>query len=77
MSRIIVLVPDGYSVGFLVDGIREIAYVAVEEGTGNPMEGDAFKNRYVERVASLSGDLVNILNVDRMLDDLENYFTGG
>lgn len=74
LSRIIVLVPEEYSVGFLVDSISEIGYIPEDSEERNPMEGEKFKNRYVERVVCIGDDLVNILDVNRILADLEDYF---
>jgi len=75
LSRIIVLAVKGYSAGFLVDNIKEIRSLPEEdEGGGNPMEGEPFKSRYIKRVVALQDFLINVLDVERLLTALEDYF---
>ena len=75
LSRLIVLAVRGYSAGFLVDNIKEINFLPAEdEGDGNLMEGESFKSRYVKRVVTLKDFLVNVRDVEKLLDDLEDYF---
>ena len=75
LSRIVVLVPEGYSVGLLVDSIKEITFVREEEEEEpNPMEGEEFKNKYIKRVVNIKDFLVNIIDVDKLITDLEDYF---
>lgn len=74
LSRIIVLNAGEYSAGFLVDSIKEIVFIPDED---NPMEGDAFESRYVKRVVSIGSSLVNVLDVEKLLADLEDYFKEG
>lgn len=75
LSRLIVLTIKGFSVGFVVDSVKEINFLPEEgEGAGNLMEGDSFKSRYVKRVVTLKDFLVNVLDVEKLLDDLEDHF---
>jgi purine-binding chemotaxis protein CheW len=74
LSRIIVLALPGYSVGLLVDNVKEITYSPVESDERNPMEGEDFKNIYVEKVLSVGDSLVNMINIKKLLTDLEGYF---
>jgi len=74
LKRIIVLVPRGYDIGFLVDSVKEITYINDEGEEANPMEGKDFKNIYVEKVVCLGNTPVNIIDVDKLLADLEDYF---
>ena len=74
LARIIVFVPGEFQIGFLVDSINEITDVAGEAEEVNPMEGENFKNVYIGRVAHLGNDVVNIINSEKLLQDLEEYF---
>lgn len=74
VARIIVLDMPGYSVGLLVDNVKEIASFPVESEGRNPMEGEEFKNIYVEKVLTMRGSLVNMINVKKLLSDLEDCF---
>lgn len=75
MERLIVLSEKGFSLAFLVDSVGEIIRLPEEEANqGNPMEGEDFKSRYIKRVLAANGILVNVLDMERMLGDLENYF---
>ena len=74
LSRIIVLALPGYSIGLLVDNIKEITFIPVESNERNPMEGEDFKNVYVEMVLSIGDSLVNMINIKKLLADIEAYF---
>lgn len=74
LSRIIVLAFPGYSIGLLVDNVREITYISDDAEESNPMEGEDFKNIYVDMVISLGDSLVNMINLKKLLSDLEDYF---
>ena len=74
LSRIIVLAFPGYSIGLLVDNVREITSIPDGTEESNPMEGEDFKNIYVDMVITLGGSLVNMINLKKLLSDLEDYF---
>lgn len=74
LKRIIVLVQKGYNIGFLVDSVKEITYLSDEGEEANPMEGKDFKNIYVEKVVCIGDTPVNIIDTDKLLADLEDYF---
>ncbi len=57
-----------------MDSIKEITYITEDEDGSNPMEGKEFKNKYVKKVARVKDSLVNIVDVERLLADLEDYF---
>jgi len=73
-SRIIVLISEGFSIGFLVDGIDEIAYVPEGTEEENPMEGKQFKNKYIKGVVNVRSSIVNFIDIESLLTDLEEYF---
>ena len=74
LTRIIVFVPGEYQIGFLVDDIKEITHILEDSEEMNPMEGKNFKNIYIEGVACIDDELVNIINAGKLLADLEDYF---
>lgn len=74
LKRIIVLVPKGYHIGFLVDSVREITYINDEDEEANPMEGKDFKNIYIDKVVCIGDTPINIIDVEKLLADLEDYF---
>ncbi|MDH3974522.1 MAG: chemotaxis protein CheW [Deltaproteobacteria bacterium] len=74
LKRIIVLVPKTYHIGFLVDSVKEITWINDEDEEVNPMEGKDFKNIYVDKVVCIGDTPVNIIDVDKLLADLEDYF---
>ena len=73
-ARIIVLVPGNYHMAFRVDGVKEIVSVPEEEEVRNPMEGKDFKNIYIKKVVCIEETPVNIIDVEILLTDLEDYF---
>lgn len=74
LARVIVLVPDDYSLGFLVDSIKGISFIPEGGKEENPIKGDAFKSSYIERVVSIDDKLINVINIKKLLSDLEDYF---
>ncbi len=73
-ARIIELVPGEFQIAFLVDKVKEITNVNAKSEEVNPMKGDDFKNIYVDKVVCLEKNLVNVIDVDKLLADLEDYF---
>jgi purine-binding chemotaxis protein CheW len=73
-SRIMIYIPEDFNVGFLVDSIEEIASIEWEMEEGNPMEGDSVQNKYIEKVVSLDERLINIIDMRKLVADLEDYF---
>ena len=75
LSRVIVLTIKGYSVGFFVDSVKEISFLPEEDnGSSNPMEGEVFKSKYIKRVVTSKDFLINVLDVEKLLADLEDHF---
>jgi len=73
-ARIIELVPGEFQIAFLVTKVKGITPVAAESEEVNPMKGDDFKNIYIDKVVYLEKDLINIIDVNKLLVDLEDYF---
>lgn len=73
-ARIIELVPGEFQIAFLVDRVKEITQITAESEEVNPMKGDDFKNIYVDKVVCLEKNPINIIDVDKLLVDLEDYF---
>jgi purine-binding chemotaxis protein CheW len=74
LARIIVLVPGEYHIAFLVHSVKEIIFVPETVEEVNPMEGEDFKNIYIEKVVCIGENPVNIIDVGKLLADLEDYF---
>jgi len=74
LARIIVLVPGEYHIAFLVHSVKEIIFVPETVEEVNPMEGEDFKNIYIEKVVCIGENPVNIIDVEKLLADLEDYF---
>ncbi len=74
LARIIVLVPGEYHIAFLVHSVKEIVFVPETVEEINPMEGEDFKNIYIEKVVCIGENPVNIIDVGKLLADLEDYF---
>ena len=74
IARIIVLVPGEYHIAFLVHSVKEIIFVPETVEELNPMEGEDFKNIYIEKVVCIGESPVNIIDAGKLLADLEDYF---
>lgn len=74
LARIIILVPGEYNIAFLVHGVKEIVFLPETIEEPNPMAGEDFKNIYIERVVCIGGSPVNIIDSEKLLADLEDYF---
>ena len=74
LGRIIVLVPEEHHIAFLVHSVKEITFIPDVEEEINPMGGEDFKNIYIEKVVSIGKTPVNIIDVEKLLADLEDYF---
>ena len=74
LARIIILVPKGYELAFLVDSVKEITFIPEESEVLNPMEGQDFKNIYIEKVVCFGENPINIIDIGKLLADLEDYF---
>ena len=74
LARIIILVPGEYHIAFLVHSVKEIVFVPETIEELNPMEGEDFKNIYIEKVVCIGESPVNIIDSEKLLADLEDYF---
>ena len=74
LARIIILVPGEYHIAFLVHSVKEIVFIPETIEELNPMEGEDFKNIYIERVVCIGESPVNIIDSEKLLADLEDYF---
>lgn len=73
-ARIIELVPGEFQIAFLVAKVQGITSVTAESEEVNPMKGDDFKNIYIDKVVCLDKGPINIIDVDKLLVGLEDYF---
>lgn len=73
-TRMLILVPTDYQVGFTVDSVCEIAFISEKTEEVNPMDCKDFNNTYIEKVVTAGKNLVNIIDVERVLAELEDHF---
>jgi purine-binding chemotaxis protein CheW len=72
-SRVLILLSDVYHVGFLVDRTERIESVPVAGPlVQTPGPGDS--SPYISKVINLGGRILNLLDVEKLLGEIENYF---
>src|SRR3990172_639703 len=69
LAKIVVMEKEGYNLGFKVDRAEEILKV---EGAGKAKEGAS--SQYVQEVLNIKGNAVNLLDIDKFLKDIEQFF---
>jgi len=70
-SRIIVLDSQEFYLGFLVDRVERIETVPVAGDTVQEPEGE---NPYIMKVVNLGGRILNVINLEKLLSEVEGYF---
>jgi chemotaxis signal transduction protein len=70
-SRIIVLDSREFYMGFLVDRIERIETVPVAGATVQESQGE---NPYIMKVVNLGGRILNVINLEKLLSEVEGYF---
>ncbi len=71
-SRIIILDSDEFNLGFLVDRVERIETVPVY---GETVQEPESANPYIYKVVNLGGRLFNVINLDKLLQEIESYFS--
>jgi purine-binding chemotaxis protein CheW len=72
-NRIIIIDSDVYNLGLLVDRVERIETVPVV-GQMVRSPGELSKNPYVSKVVNLGGRVFNLLDVAKLLQEIENYY---
>lgn len=72
-SRILVLAGEEYHLGLLVDRVERIETVPVKGPlVQTPEPGES--NPYVSRMINLGGRILNLIDMEKLLTEIENYF---
>ena len=71
-SRILILESEVYHLGLLVDRVERIESVPVRGETARPAGGEG--NPYVSRVINLGGRIFHLVDVDKLLMEIEEFF---
>lgn len=69
MLRVVVMEKDGYNLGLMVDKAEQIVSV---EGTGKGAAGSGLQ--YVQELINVNGCAVNLLDIEKFLIEIEQYF---
>ncbi len=69
--RILVIASENYHLGLMVDRVERIEYIPVRGPLVHPAVGD---NPYVSKVVNLGGRIFNLIDVEKLLAEIEEYF---
>jgi purine-binding chemotaxis protein CheW len=72
-SRILVLASDVYHLGLMVDRVERIESVPVRGPLVQAPDPDE-TNPYVAKMINLGGRILNLIDVEKLLVEIENYF---
>ncbi|MDH5229330.1 MAG: chemotaxis protein CheW [Gammaproteobacteria bacterium] len=70
-SRIVIIEVDGQEVGILVDSVAEVVDLAVADIEPAPNVGNEDAARYIQGVTSLEGQLLILVDLNRLLSEEE------
>ncbi|MEW7978323.1 MAG: chemotaxis protein CheW [gamma proteobacterium symbiont of Phacoides pectinatus] len=70
-NRIVIIESDGEVTGILVDRVAEVKEIALPEITPAPNIGSGGCSRYIEGVVSREGELLVVVDLNRLLSDEE------
>jgi purine-binding chemotaxis protein CheW len=70
-SRVIILDSEDFHLGFLVDRVERIETIPV---SGETVREAAGENPYIMKVVNLGGRIFNIINLEKLLAEIESYF---
>lgn len=73
-SKIIIIVKNSFSVGFLVDGIKEITSLSQAPEEGRPIVDAETNYQYIENIFLLNNTLCNLVEMESLLTGLKEYF---
>jgi len=71
-SRILILASQVFHLGFLVDRVERIESVPLKGHLVQSPEADSLP--YISKIINLGGRILNLLDVDKLLGEIENYF---
>jgi len=70
-TRIVILESDDNVVGILVDGVAEVVDLEKEQIETSPNVGNDESSKYIEGVATLEGELLILVDINKLLTDEE------
>jgi purine-binding chemotaxis protein CheW len=70
-SKIIILDSQEFHLGFLVDRVERIETVPL---AGDTVQEPAGENPYILKVVNLGGRIFNIINLEKLLAEIEGFF---
>lgn len=70
-SRVIILDNEEFYIGFLVDRVERIESVPV---FGDTVQEPSGGNPYISSVVNLGGRIFNMINLAKLLEEIESYF---
>jgi purine-binding chemotaxis protein CheW len=70
-SKIIILDSQEFYLGFLVDRVERIETVPL---SGDTVRDPAAENPYILKVVNLGGRIFNVINLEKVLGEIEGYF---
>ncbi len=70
-TKIIIVSTEGFKVGFIVDVVKEIQRVSVDEVVDPPKIVAGVDRKYIKNIAKVEYGMITILDVDYILDEEE------
>lgn len=70
-TRIVIIEANGHVIGILVDSVAEVVYLRQSEIDTSPNVGNDESARYIQGVCHKDGELLILLELDKMLTDDE------
>ena len=70
-TRIVIIEVEGQVVGMLVDSVAEVVDLRASEVESAPNVGNDESSKYIQGVASLEGELLILVDLDKLLSDEE------
>ena len=70
-TRIVIIEANGHVIGILVDSVAEVVYLRQSEIDSSPNVGNEESARYIQGVCHKDGELLILLELDKLLTDDE------
>ncbi|MEE2730482.1 chemotaxis protein CheW [Ketobacter sp.] len=70
-TRIVIIEANGHVIGILVDSVAEVVYLRQSEIDSSPNVGNDESARYIQGVCHKDGELLILLELDKLLTDDE------
>jgi len=70
-TRIVIIEASSHVIGILVDSVAEVVYLRQSEIDSTPNIGSEESSRYIQGVCHKDGELLILVDLDRMLTEEE------